>query len=84
MGWDGMGWGGMGNQKCPLIFFILRYIKHYTHINLYIYKKKCPDKFLVGLKIWTSWGVAPTIFKVTLEKTVFSKMILNITVLGNF
>ena len=23
-------------QKCPLIFFILRYIKHYTHIYLYI------------------------------------------------
>ena len=25
---DGMGWDGMGNQKCPLIFFNLRYIKH--------------------------------------------------------
>ena len=29
-GWDG--WDGLdgldGNQKCPLIFFILRYIKH--------------------------------------------------------
>ena len=25
-----------GDQKCPLIFFILRYIKHYTHIYLYI------------------------------------------------
>ena len=25
---DGVGWDGMGNQKCPLIFFILRYIKH--------------------------------------------------------
>ena len=24
----GMGWDGMGNQKCPLIFFNLRYIKH--------------------------------------------------------
>ena len=26
MKWDGMGWDG--EQKCPLIFFILRYIKH--------------------------------------------------------
>ena len=34
MGWDWM--GSDGEQKCPLIF--LRYIKHYTHINLYIYK----------------------------------------------
>ena len=25
------------NQKCPLIFFILRYIKHYTYIYLNIY-----------------------------------------------
>ena len=45
-----------GDQKCPLIFFIFRYIKHYTYINLYIYIKKCADKFFVGLKIWTSWG----------------------------
>ena len=38
MGW--MGWGRVdGNQKCPLIFFILRYIKHYTHIYLYLYIK---------------------------------------------
>ena len=28
VGGGGMGWGGGGNQKCPLIFFILRYIKH--------------------------------------------------------
>ena len=28
-----------GNQKCPLIFFIFRYIKHYTHIYLNVYKK---------------------------------------------
>ena len=32
MGWNGMGWDGMG-------VFIIRYIKHYTHTNLYIYKK---------------------------------------------
>ena len=34
--WDGVGWDGLGCQKYSLIFFILRYIKHYTHINLYI------------------------------------------------
>merc|ERR1712155_308054 len=48
-----MGWEGY--QKCPLIFFILRYIKHYTHSELYIYIKN-PDKFLVGFKFWSSWG----------------------------
>ena len=35
-----------GPQKCPLIFFILRYNKHYTHIYLYIYKKIVPTNFL--------------------------------------
>ena len=24
-------------------------------MNIYTYKK-CPDKFLVGLKFWSSWG----------------------------
>ena len=47
---------GMGNQKCPLIFFNLRYNKHYANIPLninYIYKK-CLLKFLVGFKFWSS------------------------------
>ena len=38
--------GTDGPQKCPLIFFILRYIKHYTHIYLNIYKKKFRTNFL--------------------------------------
>ena len=38
--------GEMGWTKCPLIFFILRYIKHYIHINLHIYKKIVPTNFL--------------------------------------
>ena len=34
---DGMGWmDGTGYQKCPLISFILRYIKQYTHVYLNI------------------------------------------------
>ena len=37
-------------------------------------QKNCSDKSLVGLKIWTNWGVDPTIFKITLLETVFSKM----------
>ena len=46
MGWtDGLD-GLDGPQKCPLIFFILRYNKHYTHIYLYIYKKIVPTNFL--------------------------------------
>ena len=37
MGWDGwMGWGWTVHQKGPLIFYILRYIKHYTYTNIYI------------------------------------------------
>ena len=47
---DGTGRDGRdgtdGYQKCPLIFFILRYNKHYTHIYLYIYKKIVPTNFL--------------------------------------
>ena len=43
---DGVGWGGMGNQKCPLIFFILRYIKDYTYIYINIYIKNVLTNFL--------------------------------------
>ena len=34
-----------------------------------------------GVKFWTSWGVATTIFKNTLEEGVFIKMISYLTVL---
>ena len=36
MEFDGVGWGGTGYQKCPLIFFILcKYIdKVYTYIYI--------------------------------------------------
>ena len=44
MGWDGM--DGTVHQKGALIFFILRYIKHYTYKNLYIYKKSVLTNFL--------------------------------------
>ena len=44
-----------------------------------MYKKKSPDKFLVGLKIWTSWGVAPTIFKITLLRRHFQKCVQKLT-----
>ena len=40
--WDGLD----GDQKCPLDLFILRYIKHYTHIYLYIYIKNVTPNFL--------------------------------------
>ena len=46
----GMGWDGMGNQKCPLIFFNLRYIKHLTHIYINIYAKVVRTNFLWVLK----------------------------------
>ena len=39
-----------GEQKGPLIFFILRYIKHYTHIYLYT-KEKLSGQISCGFKI---------------------------------
>ena len=44
-------------KKCPGFGGILLHIPlSSTVYTLHIYIKKCPDKFLVGLKIWTSWG----------------------------
>ena len=75
-GWDGLdGWDGY--QKGPLIFFILRYIKHYTHIYLYT-KEKLSGQISCGFIFWSSWGVAPTIFKITLLRRHFSKMSLKV------
>ena len=58
-GWTG-GWMN-GDQKCTLTFFISSNIEY-----KYALYKKCPNKFLVGLKIWTSWGEALTIFQITM------------------
>ena len=69
-GWD-------GEQKGPLIFFILRYIKHYTHIYLYT-KEKLSGQISCGFIFWSSWRVAPTIFKITLLGRHFSKMSLKV------
>ena len=78
MGWDGLVLDGVdGDQKCPLIFFILRYIKHYTHIYLYT-KEKLSGQISCGFIFWSSWGVAPTIFKITLLRRHFSKMSLKV------
>ena len=80
-GWTGWTGGRVGrvdgHQKCPLIFFILRYIKHYTHIYLYT-KEKLSGQISCGFIFWSSWGVAPTIFKITLLRRHFSKMSLKI------
>ena len=72
-GWDG--WDG--HQKCLLFFFILRYIKHYTHIYLYT-KEKLSGQISCGFIFWSSWRVAPTIFKITLLGRHFSKMSLKV------
>ena len=66
-----------GGQKGPLIFFILRYIKHYTHIYLYT-KEKLSGQISCGFIFWSSWRVAPTIFKITLLGRHFSKMSLKV------
>ena len=49
-GWDGLdGWDG--NQKCPLIFFILRYIEEGVRGNNNIGIKKCTTNFLWVLNL---------------------------------
>ena len=76
MGWDGMGWDGWSKVSFNF-FFILRYIKHYTHIYLYT-KEKLSGKISCGFIFWSSWRVAPTIFKITLLRRHFSKMSLKV------
>ena len=39
------------------------------------------NNFLMGVKFWSSWGVAPTIFKITLLQWFFSKMVSNLMIL---
>ena len=39
------------------------------------------NNFLIGVKFWTSWGVAIKIFKITILQRLFSKMVSNLTVL---
>ena len=56
MGWGGMGWDGVNGQKCSLFFFILRYIKYYTHIYLYT-KEKLSGQISCGFKILDKLGV---------------------------
>ena len=50
---NGMGWmdGWDGDQKGPLIFFILRYIKHYTYTNFFF---RGPIN-LKSLMVWMGW-----------------------------
>ena len=51
----GMGWGGTEYVLGGLIFFSFLDILNTLLIYIYIYIK-CPDKFLVGFKFWSSWG----------------------------
>ena len=60
-------------------FFGLRYIKHYTQIYFYT-QEKLSRQISCGFIFWPSWGVAPTIFKITLLRRHFSKMSLKVDV----
>ena len=64
---------GLCDQKGPLIFFILRYIKHYTHIYLYT-NEKFSGQISCGFIFLSSWGVASMIFKITMLRRHFSKI----------
>ena len=56
-------------SKISFDFFLLRYTIHYNHINVYIYQKNCPDKFLAGLKSWGSgWKISKTSSRVDFFK----------------
>ena len=37
--------------------------------------------FLMDVQFWTSWGDVPTIFKITILRWLFSKMVSNLTIL---
>ena len=58
---------------------------HYqTYETLFSYilvslQKNCPHKFRMGFKFWSSWGVAPMIFKISLLNRLFPKMVPNFT-----
>ena len=76
-GTDGTG-GRVGRlTKRSFNFFILRYIKHYTHIYLYT-KENLSGQISCGFIFWSSWRVALTIFKITLLGWHFSKMGLKV------
>ena len=69
-----------GHQKCPLIFFILRYIKHYTHIYLYT-NEKISGQISCGY-ILVKLGSCPMDFQNHTTKPTFSKMVPNFTIVA--
>ena len=72
------GWTDGRLTKRSFNFFLFWDILNAILIYTYIQKKNCPDKYLVGFIFWSSWGVAPTIFKITLLRRHFSKMSLKV------
>ena len=67
--WDGMGSGRMGRSSKLSFHFFSFGDKINTILDTYF-------KFLLGFKIWSTWGVATTIFKINLLETIFQKWLL--------
>ena len=76
---------------CPDNFFLYIGIYGYSfykripfkYIYIYIYtREKLSGQTSCGFIFWSSWGVAPTIFKITLLRRHFSKMSLKVYFLG--
>ena len=77
MGWNGMDeWDGTVHQKGPLIFFILRFIKHYTYTYyIYIYILYS-DKLFVGLKFGQVGELPQRFSKSHFRRRFFQKWLL--------
>ena len=67
-------------SKVSFNSFILRYIRHYTPINLNIYLKNVLPNFMWVYKFGQVWEL-PQRFKITLQGWIFSKIVPNITIL---
>ena len=75
-GWDGVGWDGISKVSFNFLYTLWVY-RSCIHILIYIFEY-CPHKFLVGLKLWSSWGSGcknsktscwQDIFKISLKVT---------------
>ena len=61
------------------IFFVFKFLHTHTvyslcitiYIYIYMWRESLQNKSFMGLKLWTSWGVDPQIFKIQPGRTIF-------------
>ena len=64
--------------KSVLYFFSFCDILNTILVYILIHKRKMSGQISCGFIFWSSWRVAPTIFKITLLRRHFSKMSLKV------